>query len=400
VLERRLGRPPAADPLERAWYALDLAQALRQLDPPAAQCAHATAAAGSPLAHPFAAEAVGCPGFLPLLRRPDTEAGRGALRLLHLALEGLRLGVPAQVFAEARLGLAVVIAWEHRPHLVEPLLVRVLHEALRQWRRADHGERALPESDALRGLFRQQMGLIARRAGRWEAYLRQAAAPLRTLLRFAPDAEQRDALLALDDLRAETAPVLLPLLGEKRFAHRALAVDVLRWSRDLRVGPRLRDLARLRRRAGVPLPAILRALRHHPSADTERFLVRCACHADPACRSVAVSSLGWWEPVWPGDVLRCLHAARQDRCDEVRRAAQAALARLGERRALAAFRAALTAESAAPVHETIGRVAEEGLTWLWPDLDRLADAEDGDIALHAREALECLRENLTFAACG
>jgi hypothetical protein len=104
--------------------------------------------------------------------------------------------------------------------------------------------------------------------------------------------------------------------------------------------------------------------------------------------------------VGPGDVLRCLHAARQDRCEEVRPAAQAALARLGERRALAAFRAALTAESSAPVHEAIGRVAAEGLTWLWPDLDRLADAEDGDIALHAREALECLRENLTFAACG
>ena len=98
-------------------------------------------------------------------------------------------------------------------------------------------------------------------------------------------------------------------------------------------------------------------------------------------------------------VRQALHTARHDRGEEVRRAALAALARLGERRALATFRDALTAEIAAPVHEAIRRVADEGLTWLWPDLDRLADAEDADIALHAREALECLRENMTFAAC-
>jgi len=39
-------------------------------------------------------------------------------------------------------------------------------------------------------------------------------------------------------------------------------------------------------------------------------------------------------------------------------------------------------------------VALEGLTLLWPDLDRLADAEDADIAHHAREALERLGEEL------
>ena len=62
----------------------------------------------------------------------------------------------------------------------------------------------------------------------------------------AADAEQVDLLLALDDLRAESAGVLLPLLAEPRFAHRELAVKVLRWSRDPRVGPRLRELSRSR----------------------------------------------------------------------------------------------------------------------------------------------------------
>ena len=31
---------------------------------------------------------------------------------------------------------------------------------------------------------------------------------------------------------------------------------------------------------------------------------------------------------------------------------------------------------------------------LWPDLDRLADCEDADVAHHAREALERLCEEL------
>jgi hypothetical protein len=33
---------------------------------------------------------------------------------------------------------------------------------------------------------------------------------------------------------------------------------------------------------------------------------------------------------------------------------------------------------------------------LWPDLDRLADAEDADVAHHAREALERLCEDMDF----
>ena len=73
-----------------------------------------------------------------------------------------------------------------------------------------------------------------------------------------------------------------------------------------------------------------------------------------------------------------------------------ALARLGERQSLQWFRQALTSENSGAVHEGIQVVAAEGLTLLWPDLDRLADADDPDIALHAREALERLSEEMDW----
>src|SRR5260221_271778 len=54
----------------------------------------------------------------------------------------------------------------------------------------------------------------------------------------------------------------------------------------------------------------------------------------------------------------------------------------------------LTGEESGQVHEAIQVVAVEGLTLLWPDLDRLVDAEDSDIAHLACEAIERLREDM------
>jgi hypothetical protein len=402
LLERQLLRPLSADPLERSWYLIDLASGLRRLNRPRslpALLACVPEAGALPLGHLFAAETVCFPRFPSYLRRPRSPAGVSALRALHQALEGLRLGVPARVVADGRLGEAAALAWEQRGRGADPLVARVAAEALRHLRRAEHCERTLPETGPVRDGYRRQTAVLAGFAPALEAYLAQAAGPLRVALRTTDGEDQRDVLLALADLRAEAAAVLLPLLREPRFLHRELAVEVLRWSRDPRVGRRLRELGRRRGEPGL-LRAVLRALRHHPSAESEAFLLRAAGGGDAGRRSAAVGSLGWWEPVQTEAVRRCLQSARADRDTAVSRAAQAALARLGERRALAAFREALTAESAAPVHETIRRVAEEGLTWLWPDLDRLADADDADIALHAREALESLRDDLAFAACG
>ena len=78
----------------------------------------------------------------------------------------------------------------------------------------------------------------------------------------------------------------------------------------------------------------------------------------------------------------------------MRQAARGALARLGERQSLLWFRQTLTSEDVHRVVETIQLAAAEGITFLWPDLDRIADAEESDAAPYAREALERMGEEL------
>jgi HEAT repeat protein len=94
-------------------------------------------------------------------------------------------------------------------------------------------------------------------------------------------------------------------------------------------------------------------------------------------------------------VRKLLDQCRDDGSPDVRLAAEAALARLGERRALQFFRQSLVGESDTPVADAVRRVAAEGLTWLWPELDALADADDPEVAATAREGLEQMRENMT-----
>jgi HEAT repeat protein len=146
----------------------------------------------------------------------------------------------------------------------------------------------------------------------------------------------------------------------------------------------------------IPYRAILRSLRGHPSAETERFLMLAAQDWDPLYRTAALASLGWWEPVLRRDVQGCLEAGRRDPSQEVRQAARGALARLGERAALHWFRQALLSENPQQVFEAVHVVAAEGLTLLWPDLDRLVDSDHPEIAHHAREALERLAEEMDY----
>jgi HEAT repeat protein len=245
-------------------------------------------------------------------------------------------------------------------------------------------------------------------------YLHEVPVLLGQSLAAASSDEQREILLALGDLRAEAAEVVLPLLAAPRFVHAELAVEVMTWSRDPRVGPALTEWAARRvpvaqraqqrrktsapRRSSlppdVPYKAILRALRGHPSDRTESFLVLASRDWDPMIRAAALSSLGWWEPVERAEVLLRLQESRRDANSEVRQAARGALARLGERQALQWFRQGLTSEEPQRMLDTVQAVAAEGLTLLWPDLDRLADSEDVEISHHAREAIERLGEDL------
>jgi hypothetical protein len=245
-------------------------------------------------------------------------------------------------------------------------------------------------------------------------YLSEAADYLLKALPAARPAEQLDILCALNDLRAEAAGAILPLLADPHFAHADLAIEVLGWSKDERVGPALRSwavrrvamdrraLKRIRAEApprrsvpsDIPYRAILLALRGHPSAETENFLVLAARDFDPTYRMAAITSLGWWEPIDRSLVLGCLQHGRRDCSLEVRQAIRAALARLGERQALQWFRQSLCSENPHAVHEAIQIVTNEGITLLWPEIDHLADADDADVAHHAREAVARFREDM------
>src|SRR5439155_2920812 len=247
-------------------------------------------------------------------------------------------------------------------------------------------------------------------------YIDEASRRLVQRLSAADDPELADLLQTLSDIRAEAGEEVLRLLHRPSFAHGESAVEVLLWSRNPRVGPWLcewagrhivpvrraqrRQRAASPRQASVPetfpYRALLRVLRHHPSAQVEALLVLASRDWDPVYRAAAYISLGWWEPVHSAEVHSCLVQGRRDTNPDVRHAARTALARLGERQALQWFRQALTSENSGAVHEGIQVVAAEGLTLLWPDLDRLADADDPDIALHAREALERLSEEMDW----
>jgi hypothetical protein len=416
ILERQLHRRLSDDPVEQSWYWIDLAHGLRHLNraeclPHLLQCP--ASGAEVPLGHFFAAETACCPGFVQYLRRPAGPLGRAALRVLHQALRGLRHGLPPHVAGEGRLGEAVARLWRHRPERTDPLLVRVLVEALRLRQRADHVEQTLAENPYAAESFRRQMAELLALEDAFADYLAEAPGHLLDDLRAAPDDRRADLLLALEDLRADTAAVVLPRVRAWPAAHRAAAVQLLAFARDPAAGPALvawaRQWVRPGRRArrlsaatppprpsvpdALPYAAVLRALRGHPGAAAETLLVAALRDWDPTYRAAAASGLGWWEPLDRPAVLGGLRQAREDGNPDVRLAAEAALARLGERRALQRFRQTLVGEADAAVPEAVRRVAAEGLTWLWPDLDRLADADDPEVAQTAREALEQLRED-------
>jgi hypothetical protein len=417
ILERQLDRRLTDDQIEQSWYWIDLANGLRVLNraqslPHLLRCADS--AGDIPLGHFFAAEMICFLGFNGYLSQPDSPMGRAALRVFHRALEGLRCGVQPMVVAEARVGEMIDTLWDNRPDDTDPLLVRVFQEALRLLRRAPHAETMLAAEAADQEAFSWQMSRLAALEPVLTEYLAEAPGQIRRQLLRARPAEQRDLLLALADLHAEASDVVIPLLAQPRFAHAELALEVLTWSSSPRVGPLLREWALervpvLRRSQGrrrntpprrpsvpadVPYRAILRALRGHPSSQSEALLLLAARDWDPVYRIAALGSLGWWEPMRRSDVLETLQEGRRDPNPDVRQAARAALARLGERQALQWFRQTLTSEDPQRVHDTIQTIAAEGLTLLWPDLDRLADAEDTDVAHHAREALERLSEDM------
>lgn len=417
ILERQLQRRLTDDRIEQFWYWIDLASGLRSLNraqslPHLLRCAEA--AGDAPLGHFFAAETVCFLGFGGYLRQGHSSLGRAALRVLQRTLEGLRCGVQPTVILEGRLGELVESLWDHRPDAIDPLAVRIYREAVRLLQRAPHFESLLTPEGAEHESLNWQFSRLNALEPTLLEYLHDAPAALCQLLAARPVSEHRDILLALIDLRAEAGAAVLPLARRPGYPEPELALEVLLASKAPEVGPFLRawiveKVPLLRRAAArklaapprrpsfgpeLPYRALLRALRGHPSLETEEIILQAARDWDPTYRQAAVASLGWWEPLRRLEVLLTLQDARRDLTPEVRQAARAALARLGERHALQWFRQMLNSEDAHHVHDTIQTIANEGLFLLWPDLDRLTDADSGEIAYHAREALERLSEDL------
>src|SRR5207245_190250 len=128
----------------------------------------------------------------------------------------------------------------------DALVVRIYAEALRVLRRAPHAELMLGSEASEQEAFSWQMSRLSALEPALSEYLRDVPGLLGRALAKTDTSEQAEILLALTDLRAEAADVLLPLLTRPNYPHAELAVDALAWSRDTRVGPWLRDWAILR----------------------------------------------------------------------------------------------------------------------------------------------------------
>ena len=398
LLERQLARTLTGDPVEQSWYWLDVAAALRRLShadalPAVLRCAEA--AGGLPQGAALAAEAIAFAAFPAALRHPNRDVSRMALRALVGVTRAARGGAldPAGL-VRAGLGDTLADVAGRAEHTADPWLTDAVIEAERVFRRLGHWTRFLP-ADA-RALAEKQAMRLWATADRRVAWLGGAADRLLARFPNADSDEQGAALRCLCELRADVAK-LFPHLPDCRVAWWTDAVRALRWSRSPVVGPVLagqvtRFVRKTRHHGRAAV--ILTALRGHACYEVERAILRAATASNPALRHAAVGALGWWPPFDPARVMRVLRTARTDPDAETRTAAVSALARLGERAALAEIAAGLHSEESAIRQETATRVAAEELSWSWPDLETVAESNDADTALAASEALEGLRERL------
>jgi HEAT repeat protein len=123
-------------------------------------------------------------------------------------------------------------------------------------------------------------------------------------------------------------------------------------------------------------------------------LVAAATAEDASIRRTALASLGWCDPINVAAVVRVAQFGRTDENATVRHAATGVLARFGDRAALKEFTDAMASDDASVRAKAARRAGAEGLTWLWPELDALADSSDPETVLAATESLEQLSEHI------
>ncbi|MFT3881933.1 MAG: hypothetical protein QM703_20045 [Gemmatales bacterium] len=96
ILESQLNRVLTDDPVEQAWYWIDVAHCLRMLarDDSLPMLLERVAQADDfPLVHFYASEVVTFDGFADYLNDFPQRMGEAAVRALHRTLEGLRCGI-------------------------------------------------------------------------------------------------------------------------------------------------------------------------------------------------------------------------------------------------------------------------------------------------------------------
>jgi hypothetical protein len=397
VLERQLSRRLSQDPIEQTWYWADAASGLRQLRhapalPALLRCADT--ADSFPAGAVLAAEVVAFPNFLTSFTDLTGPLARPACRAVVRVARACREGAiaPEAVLA---IGLGDLLAQlgEAAPPLADPWLTLALIEAERLCKRIGHWAR-LVDGDASDQAARQARHLRETSAARVE-WLRSAPARLIERFSVAHTDEQLGILRCLLEFRAEVIS-LFPHLPDRRIAWWPDAVRALMWSQSVVAGPVLARQANKymsNRRYRSHAALLLATLRGHPCPEAEQTLLRAATSSKPSLRLTAVGALGWWPPYSPVAVLGTLRTIRTDQVNaDVRQAAVAALARLGVRSALDEIRTELMSEEPSVRASAAERVAAEGLSWLWPDLQELAEHEHSKTALVAVEAIEQLRE--------
>jgi hypothetical protein len=402
VLEKQLSRTLSRDPVEQSWYWVDVASGLRRLNrtdalPAVLKCADA--AADLPQGVVLAAEAVAFPNYPSTLHDLSSANGKSALRALARAARGCRDGViDPSTMVRAGIGDHLGAVSETAPPAGDPWVTAAVLEAERVFRRMGHWSKHIAP-DARPLAERQGVRLWTSSARRAE-WLGCAAQRLIGRFATATAEEQGMMLRCLAELRADVVG-LFPALPDRRMPWWADAVKALTWAKSRTVGPVLagQAVALMGSRKVWRVVALLTALRGHRLVEVERVLVAAGTSPNPTIRRAALASLGWTDPFDTAAVIRIAQIGRTDTNPAVRRAAGGALARFGDRAALKDYAESLASDEASVRVAAALSAGEEGLTWLWPDLDTLADSPDAETALAATEALERLRE-LVFGPLG
>ncbi|HKB06022.1 MAG TPA: hypothetical protein VKD90_27760, partial [Gemmataceae bacterium] len=185
-LEGQLNRRVSDNPLEQARYWIDLAEGLRGLnlnESLPALLRRADDALDLPLGDGYAAEVSSFAAFAEFLHEPLTPEGQAALRILRVAMEGVRRGgVPDAVYAEAAFGDAVRRLAESCPDVVNARLVLAFSEALRHCRRSFHTRPAFRDDPVRRQTVRWQHAFLKDAEPVLREYLHDIGADLTRLL--------------------------------------------------------------------------------------------------------------------------------------------------------------------------------------------------------------------------